>query len=341
MTADLQAPLVAADVDLRDFAFMPLDVARLRDSDLASDETPESCWAAVLLWCASWHQVPAASIPDSDQWQAKQAGYVSRGRIDAQWAKVREGALRGWIACSDGRLYHPVVAEKARDAWKSKLIQRHKTECARIKKHNQRNEINLPLPDLEAWIAEGCPSGHALPVPKDKLDVSQGHPQSVPRETPSKGQGEGQGQGQGQLKEKEMESAQQPRAAAASPPSRGSRLPAGWTPEPAHMAFAESLGLSNGRATAELEKFRDYWAAQPGQKGVKSDWPATWRNWARRAAEDAAKHRPVATATGETPRQRAARERVYEMTGGLVSAMPPGQTTEYIDVVARPIVSLG
>lgn len=123
--------------------------------------------------------------------------------------------------------------------------------------------------------------------------------------------------------------------------ARGSRLPPGWAPEPVHMAFAESLGLRNGRATAELEKFRDYWAAQPGQKGVKSDWPATWRNWARRAAEDAAKHRPVATATGETPRQRAARERVYEMTGGLVSAMPPGQTTEYIDVVARPIVSLG
>lgn len=51
------------------------------------------------------------------------------------------------------------------------------------------------------------------------------------------------------------------------------------------MAFAESLGLRNGKATAELAKFRDYWAAQPGQKGVKADWPATWRNWCRRATE--------------------------------------------------------
>lgn len=74
----------------------------------------------------------------------------------------------------------------------------------------------------------------------------------------------------------------------AQPASRGQRLPPGWTPEPAHMAFAESLGLRNGKALAELEKFRDYWAAQPGQKGVKTDWPATWRNWARRAVEDAA-----------------------------------------------------
>lgn len=28
--------------------------------------------------------------------------------------------------------------------------------------------------------------------------------------------------------------------------------------------------------------FRDYWVAQPGAKGVKADWLATWRNWVRR-----------------------------------------------------------
>jgi hypothetical protein len=27
--------------------------------------------------------------------------------------------------------------------------------------------------------------------------------------------------------------------------------------------------------------FKDYWIAQPGQKGVKLDWSATWRNWIR------------------------------------------------------------
>ena len=29
------------------------------------------------------------------------------------------------------------------------------------------------------------------------------------------------------------------------------------------------------------EQFRDYWIAQPGQKGVKLNWDATWRNWVR------------------------------------------------------------
>ncbi|MGH7462797.1 MAG: DUF1376 domain-containing protein, partial [Longimicrobiales bacterium] len=119
---------------------MPLDVQRLRDSELASNETPEACWAALLLWSASWHQVPAASIPNDDMWIAKHAGYQLRGKIDKSWKTVREGALRGWVECADGRLYHPVVAEKAIDAWQAKLEQRHRTECARIKKHNDRHE---------------------------------------------------------------------------------------------------------------------------------------------------------------------------------------------------------
>lgn len=110
----LPEPMVPEDCDLADFAFMPLDVARLRDSDLAANETPEACWAAVLLWSAAWHQVPAGSMPDNDAWIAKQAGYALRGRIDPKWKRVREGAMHGWVLCSDGRYHHPVVAEKPR-----------------------------------------------------------------------------------------------------------------------------------------------------------------------------------------------------------------------------------
>lgn len=193
-----RAPLTPADCDLQDFAFMPLDVARLRDSELASNETPEACWAAVLLWAASWHQVPAASIPDDDMWIAKQAGYQLRGKIDKAWAQVRAGALRGWVKCSDGRLYHPVVAEKARDAWQAKLEQRWRTECARIKKHNDRHEgANVQRPSFDEWIEAGCPTGQPLFVPRDIPTNTKGQAGSVPGETPSKRQGEGEGQGQG------------------------------------------------------------------------------------------------------------------------------------------------
>jgi len=30
-----------------------------------------------------------------------------------------------------------------------------------------------------------------------------------------------------------------------------------------------------------FDQFKDYWIAQAGQKGVKLDWFATWRNWVR------------------------------------------------------------
>jgi len=30
-----------------------------------------------------------------------------------------------------------------------------------------------------------------------------------------------------------------------------------------------------------FDQFKDYWTAQAGQKGVKLDWNATWRNWVR------------------------------------------------------------
>jgi hypothetical protein len=38
--------------------------------------------------------------------------------------------------------------------------------------------------------------------------------------------------------------------------------------------------------TVELEKFRDWARSAPGQKGVKADWDATWRNWMRRVREN-------------------------------------------------------
>jgi len=189
----LPAPLTPIDCDLRDFAFMPLDVVRLRDSDLAVTAEADEFRCAVLLWCASWHQVPAASLPDDDKILAQYAGY---GRVVKEWIKVRTGALRGWVKCADGRLYHPVVAEKANEAWLAKLRQRLKTECARIKKHNERHGTKLPFPEFDAWLEAGCPVGQPLFVPSDKPQMSPGQDADVTGEKQSKGQGEGQGQGQ-------------------------------------------------------------------------------------------------------------------------------------------------
>ena len=60
--------------------------------------------------------------------------------------------------------------------------------------------------------------------------------------------------------------------------ARGSRLPQSFDPD---FQFAVEQGIPD--VQQELEKFRDYWQSQPGQKGVKLDWQATWRNWCRNA----------------------------------------------------------
>lgn len=190
MTDPRPAPLVPPEVDLRDFPRMGLDVARLRGSELVVDQPPEICWAALMLWCAAWHEVPAGSVPNNDRWLADKAGYVSRGQIDVSWGQIRDSVLRGFVECSDGRLYHKVTCEIALDAWSSKLRQRWVSECARVRKHNQRHGTSVTTPDFEHWISLGCPAGAPLPLHEDDPVKSQGQPRPghvpVPRETASK-----------------------------------------------------------------------------------------------------------------------------------------------------------
>jgi hypothetical protein len=123
----LPKPLTPPDLDLRGFTYMPLEVVRLRDSDLVVLASGEEFRAAVLLWCAAWHQLPAASLPRDDRMLANLAGF---GRDLKGWRTVSEAALRGFIECSDGRLYHPVIAEKAIESGSKKRKQVSQTAAA-------------------------------------------------------------------------------------------------------------------------------------------------------------------------------------------------------------------
>jgi len=62
---------------------------------------------------------------------------------------------------------------------------------------------------------------------------------------------------------------------------RGSRLPTELEIPNEYITFCqqERQDLNPHKV---WEQFKDYWSAQPGQKGVKTDWAATWRNWVRR-----------------------------------------------------------
>lgn len=177
MTENPPDPLVPAEVDLTDFQYMELDVQRLRDSRFAAESEPEAFRAGVLLWCASWHQVPAASLPNNDRELSNLAGF---GRVVKEWRKVREQALALFVLCSDGRLYHRIVAEKAIAAWNSKLQHHYDRARDRLRKLNKQREGQglTPLPELsfEAWNAQRL----AAKIPMEKADAGAGIPPPAP-----------------------------------------------------------------------------------------------------------------------------------------------------------------
>lgn len=63
---------------------------------------------------------------------------------------------------------------------------------------------------------------------------------------------------------------------------RATRIPDDYLPD---TAWAVSEGMATADASREAERFRDHWRAAPGQRGVKRDWQATWRNWVRNALD--------------------------------------------------------
>ena len=245
----LPDPLLPAEVDLRDFQYMELDVRTLRDSRFAAQVSGDAFRAGVLLWCAAWHQVPAGSLPDDDVELANLAGY---GRFIKEWKKVREEALSKFVKCSDGRLYHEEVCAKAASAWGAKLQHHYDRARDRLRKLNKaRADKKLePIPEFsfEEWNSRRLSGG----IPMERAEASGGIPQNapppaagIPAENPLKGNGEGtererRGNGDSFLSEAIAS------AASAAPP--GSADP---PPDPAEAIFALGLPLLTQAGVAE------------------------------------------------------------------------------------------
>lgn len=148
-------PPVPSDVDLRGLPFMPLDTVRLLDSDMVALSTGDEFKAALTLWCKAWQQVPAASLPNDDRILAHLSGTSQR------WKKVKARAMHGFVLCSDGRLYHPVIAEKALEAWKHRRAQKANA-AKRWEGHS-----------TESGDATGHATGHATAYPTGQPTAMQ------------------------------------------------------------------------------------------------------------------------------------------------------------------------
>ena len=134
----LPEPLVGPEVDISDLDVFQLHTERLIASEFVALSGGDEFKAAVLLWCRAWDQQPVCSLPDDDGALARYAG-VSL----AEWREIRPMALRGFVKCSDDRLYQKTLAEDALRAWEGKL-KRHErtkpaTEARKRKRDEQRN----------------------------------------------------------------------------------------------------------------------------------------------------------------------------------------------------------
>jgi hypothetical protein len=187
---ELPEPMMPADADLRDFHFMPLDLTQLFNSEFDTESTDSEWRAGVTLWGKAWHQVPAASLPDSDASLCKLAGL---GRDMETWRAIRAGALRGFVKCSDGRLYHRVLADKALNSLEGRRDRTTERAADRARKKRKQTAAAAPPPEPMAMSGE-CPSAvapTAAGVPPEFHRNSTGIPPEFHRNLALKGEGEG------------------------------------------------------------------------------------------------------------------------------------------------------
>lgn len=214
----LPAPLVPAECNLQTMPSLLVDVVRLRDSDFAATVDPGAGFYAVLLWAAAWHQERAGSLPASDVNLAKLAGL---GRDLDTWNRYKEGALYGFLLCSDNRYYHPFLCTKALERWIERLSlqlrsgkgnkKRHGTPFDEVKLGQQLERAVAALHRIETEFlhkADEDRPGNQLEIPTGNADEVEQRSQvklsevKVSKEEPPKPPADGGGLGEDEGKPK-------------------------------------------------------------------------------------------------------------------------------------------
>ena len=231
-------PLTPPDCDLRDFQFMPIDIVRLFGSRFHAVATDAEWRAGVTLWLKSFHQVPAGSLPDDD---VEICRLAELGRDIKAWRKLKEGAMHGWVRCSDGRLYHPTVCEKANEAWQRKLVQRERSRKGNEKRWGTTGVSGPPDPGVRPPTEDGPthPDGHDGIEQEDTKIAPQGMPEASLKDSPSDPPRIARDRDRDRDKEKTLETLPLPRASDAGPVAT---KPAQWPPDPHPSAITARVG---------------------------------------------------------------------------------------------------
>lgn len=235
-----------ANIDVRCLPYMPLEIERLRKSKAWLRCRRQPELAFYLM--NLWMRA----------WHEVPAGSVEddddvladAAMCDPQkWIEIREKVLVGWEKRGD-RLYHSVVTELATEAFGKLRKNKNRTKAAREAQQQRRDEpVTQPVTE---------------PVTESVTEPVTQHVTGP--------------EGKGREEEKEE--------AKASSKKTGARLAADWSLPPEWSDWAVAEGLSEMEVKRQADRFRDYWVPLPGQKGVKLDWHATWRNWVRKSMDD-------------------------------------------------------
>lgn len=124
--------------------------------------------------------------------------------------------------------------------------------------------------------------------------------------------------------EKRREEKKEPKSKAER--ATATRLPSDWHPSEVDTEFCK-VERPDLRPSQVASRFFDYWIAQPGTKGRKLDWPATWRNWVRNEKGHPARGSPGFQTSNDKAKTLADR-----LTGKTRNE----PTHEFIDINDRP-----
>jgi hypothetical protein len=202
---------------------------------------------------------------------------VARLSVEARWAFVEmNGEAR--LADNDGLF----MAEDALYYWPVEIL-------AELCSSHPTRPLVVHDGEANTYLIRDYAEHQQTKAERERLaEVSRengrkgGRPKSNPWETqtqPSETQGvPGETQTKAEIeREKERETNKIKNSSA-----RGTRLSDSWLPSSELIEWARAE-RSDIDAVKEADTFRDYWLSQPGQKGVKTDWDRTFKNWIRNA----------------------------------------------------------
>lgn len=209
--------------------------------------------AYLLLLMSMWRA--GGSLPSADANLAK----LARCTPD-EWAQIRDVVLP-FFQRRGGRITHKrLLAEKA----KYDSTSERRSEAGKKGGRKKANENSASVEPIAINQESNC--RHNQNQNQNHIEEITSISSVVGDTSPTDG----------------LFSDPQPMPAAPKAKRTGTRLPDDWAPGDHEVVWAGTeLDFDQRDVKRITEAFRDYWRAQPGQRGVKADWSATWRNWMR------------------------------------------------------------